>query len=98
MNRCRHCSNEAEWRYKEGWGVLACASWFAGRCDGPPLHVTPPVFGDVRQNDSNWAQTRLRELWPLGKKDSVSSTKPVQELGEWAGPFEPPEGWLPWLN
>ena len=108
MNPCRHCSQEAEWRYKDGWGVLACASWFAGMCDGPPLHVTPPLSGDVRlrghgpdenQNDYNWVKMRLRALWTLGEEDNMSPAKRLQECaGEWVGPFEPPEGWEPWLN
>ena len=74
MKPCRHCQQKAEWRYKEGWGVLACADWFSGKCEGQPLEVTPPPVGDNRpigreiEEDgryANWVQTRLRELWPL---------------------------------
>ena len=108
MNPCRHCSQGAEWRYKDGWGVLACADWFAGACDGPPLDVAPPSLGDVRpqggggdedENENNWLKTRLRALWPLDEKENISTAKHLQECpGEWVGPLEPPKGWAPWLN
>ena len=48
MNACGHCKQEAEWRYKDGWGVLACADWFTGECAGQPLDVAPPSVGDGR--------------------------------------------------
>jgi hypothetical protein len=28
MKPCPACQQKAEWRYKEGWGALACADWF----------------------------------------------------------------------
>ncbi|MEP6960162.1 MAG: hypothetical protein ABI980_15655 [Nitrospirota bacterium] len=58
---------EAEWRYKEGWGVFACADWFIGKCEGQPLEVAPPsgrdMDGDAAYN--KWVKVRLRELWPI---------------------------------
>jgi len=57
-----------------GGGVLACADWFAGKCEGDPLEVAPSSVGDVRplslgteedERFSYWVGTRLRELWPL---------------------------------
>ena len=74
MNPCRHCQQEAEWRYKDGWGVLACADWFAGRCEGEPLEVTSPSVGNMSPvgpdfdedvKYTHWVNTRLRELWPV---------------------------------
>jgi hypothetical protein len=29
MKPCPGCQEKAEWRYKDGWGILACAGWFA---------------------------------------------------------------------
>ncbi len=40
------CDQQAEWRFKDGWGVLARADWFSGTCDGEPLDVAPPSVGD----------------------------------------------------
>jgi hypothetical protein len=74
MNPCPACQQNAEWRYKEGWGALACADWFSGKCTGDPLQVAPPSVGDIRpfkleiEEDEryvHWVRTRLRELWPL---------------------------------
>lgn len=74
MKACRQCKEKAEWRYKDGWGVLACAEWFTGKCEGQPLDVAPPSVGvmhprgrglDEDENYSKWVNTRLRELWPL---------------------------------
>lgn len=74
MKPCLHCKQEAEWRYQDGWGVLSCAEWFAEKCEGHPLDVTPPSVGNLRPmghdfdedvNYNNWLHTRLRELWPL---------------------------------
>ncbi len=74
MQPCSTCKQQAEWRYKEGWGALACADWFAGMCAGDPLEIAPPSVGDVRplrleiEEDAryaHWVRTRLRELWPL---------------------------------
>jgi hypothetical protein len=48
MRPCSVCKQQAEWRYKEGWGALACADWFAGTCEGDPLEIAPPSVGDVR--------------------------------------------------
>jgi hypothetical protein len=48
MQPCSSCKQQAEWRYKEGWGALACADWFAGTCEGEPLEIAPPSVGDVR--------------------------------------------------
>jgi hypothetical protein len=42
LKPCHQCKQKAEWRYKEGWGVLACADWFIGKCEGQPLEVAPP--------------------------------------------------------
>ena len=74
MKACSHCQQQAEWRYKDGWGVLACADWFTGKCEGLPLDVAPPSVVDTRprgrgfneeENFNTWVKTRLRELWPL---------------------------------
>ena len=73
MKACGHCKEKAEWRFKDGWGVLACADLFAGKCAGEPLDVTPPTVGacprrrgfDEDENYNNWVKTRLREVWPL---------------------------------
>ena len=48
MKPCPACQQKPEWRYNEGWGALACADWFAGRCEGDTLEVAPPSVGDVR--------------------------------------------------
>ena len=29
VKACGHCKEKAEWRFKTGWGALACADWFA---------------------------------------------------------------------
>lgn len=74
MTACGHCKETAEWRFKDGWGALACADWFAEKCAGQPLDVAPPSVGDFRsrgrgfnedENYNNWVKTRLREVWPL---------------------------------
>ena len=74
MKACLHCKEKAEWRYKDGWGVLACAEWFTGKCEGEPLDVSPPTVGDLRprgrgldedENYNKWVKTRVREVWPL---------------------------------
>jgi hypothetical protein len=73
MSACDHCQGKAEWRYKDGWGVFACAEWFAGKCEGPPLDVAPPSLGDhppkgrgLEEDEeyNHWVTTRLREIWP----------------------------------
>ena len=67
MKPCRHCQQEAEWRYNEGWGVFACTDWFSGKCEGEPLEIAPPSGRNVDESESyrNWVKARLRELWPL---------------------------------
>ena len=74
MKACVHCKEKAEWRYKKGWGVLACAEWFTGKCEGLPLDVAPPWMGAVRpkgrgfdedEQYNHWVKTRIREVWPL---------------------------------
>ena len=74
MKPCRLCQQEAEWRFKEGWGVLACADWFAGKCEGAPLDITPPSVGNTGEKGPRlpddvklyeWMKKRIRELWPL---------------------------------
>jgi hypothetical protein len=74
MKPCPACQQKAEWRYKEGWGALACADWFVGNCEGDPLKVAPPSMRDVRplsleieedEHYAHWVRTRLRELWAL---------------------------------
>lgn len=40
------CDQQAEWRFKDRWGVLARADWFSGTCEGEPLDVAPPSVGD----------------------------------------------------
>ncbi len=74
MQPCSTCKQQAEWRYKEGWGALACADWFAGTCEGDPLEIATPSVGEVRllsleteedKRYTHWVRTRLRELWPL---------------------------------
>lgn len=74
MNACTHCTQLAEWRYKDGWGVLACADWFSDKYEGVPLDVTSPLAADTSRRgrdfdgDANfmqWMNTRLRRLWPL---------------------------------
>jgi YesN/AraC family two-component response regulator len=69
MKPCPHCQQKAVWRYKEGWGVLACADWFSGKCEGAPLDVSAPSGRDVNDSVtySNWVKMRLRQLWPLEK-------------------------------
>lgn len=55
-------------------GVLACAEWLTGKCEGQPLDVAPPSVGDLRpkrrgvdedEKYNNWVNARLREVWPL---------------------------------
>ena len=74
MKACGHCTRLAEWRYKDSWGVLACADWFSGRCEGEPLDITPPSVGNMRETGRKmeedeilaaWMKKRIRELWPL---------------------------------
>jgi hypothetical protein len=74
MKACGHCEERAEWRFKDGWGVLACAEWFTGKCEAEPLDVTPPSKGNLRpkgrgldedEKYNNWVKTRMREIWPL---------------------------------
>ena len=74
MKECGYCKEKAEWRFENGWGALACADWFAGKCAGQPLDVAPPFVGDFRprwdgfgedERYNNWVKTRLREVWPL---------------------------------
>ena len=73
MKACSQCTQKAEWRYKDGWGALACAEWFAGTCEGQPRDVAPPSsvvdlcpegrrLGEDEQYN-HWVQTRLREVW-----------------------------------
>jgi len=73
---CLVCKQEAEWKYKNGWGILACAGWFAGSCDGHPLGVIFPSVGDVRRPGdvadvnatyADWLTKRIRALWPPEK-------------------------------
>jgi hypothetical protein len=73
MKACRQCDQQAEWRFKDGWGVLACADWFSGTCEGEPLDVAPPSVGDrplkgrgfdEDERYNQWVRTRLREVWP----------------------------------
>jgi len=73
MNACRQCDQHAEWRFKDGWGVFACADWFAGTCEGEPHDVAPPAEGnrplqgrglDEDEPYNQWVRTRLREVWP----------------------------------
>jgi hypothetical protein len=73
MKACRHCTQQAEWRFKDGWGVLARADWFSGTCEGEPLDVDPPSVGVLRpkgrgldedEGYNQWVRTRLREVWP----------------------------------
>jgi hypothetical protein len=74
MKACGHCKQEAGWRYKDGWGVLACADWFSGKCEGEPLDITPPSVGNTGERGQRladdlkfykWMNKRIRELWPL---------------------------------
>jgi len=73
MKACRQCDQYAEWRFKDGWGVLACADWFAGTCEGEPLDVAPPSVGDrplrgrgldEYERYTHWVRTQLKEVWP----------------------------------
>jgi hypothetical protein len=74
MKACLHCKGKAEWRYKDGWGVLACAEWFMGTCEGQPLDVVRLSVGDLRpqgrgldedEQYNHWVKTWVREVWPL---------------------------------
>ena len=73
MKACGHCTRLAEWRYKDGWGVLACPGWFTGACKGPSLgvifppteNIRPLVYGEEAAEYAKWLNKRLRELWPL---------------------------------
>jgi len=74
MKPCPVCQGKVVWQYQLGWGVLACADWFAGTCKGDPLEIAPPSVGDVRplrlgieedEGYAHWVRMRLRELWPL---------------------------------
>ena len=67
MKSCPQCQQNAEWRYKQGWSVLACADWFSGKCEGEPLDVSAPSGRDVNESVtySDWVKMRLRQLWPL---------------------------------
>jgi hypothetical protein len=76
MKLCPACLHNAEWRYTVGWGVLACADWFAGTCEGDPVEIAPPSMGgcppsklETEQDEryAHWVQTRLSELWPLAR-------------------------------
>lgn len=73
MRACLHCEEKAEWRFKDGWGALACAEWFTGKCEGQPLDVALPSVRDLRPSRrgldedeyyNQWVETRLREVWP----------------------------------
>jgi hypothetical protein len=71
MKACRQCEQQAEWRFKDGWGVLACADWFSGTCEGEPLDVAVPLEGTLKgrgldedERYNHWVRTRLREVWP----------------------------------
>jgi hypothetical protein len=69
MKACGHCKERAERRFKDGWGVLACADWFSGTCEGEPLDVSPPDSEgrdlDEDEQRSHWVKMRLREVWPM---------------------------------
>ena len=74
MKACGYCKERAEWRYKDGWGVLACADWFTGTCEGDPLDVALPSLTNARpkgrglnedERYNKWVRTRIREIWPL---------------------------------
>ena len=74
MTACTHCREAAEWKHKDGWGILACDGWFSGTCGGPPLGVIFPATGNIRplggHGDGGAAHAkrikrRLRELWPM---------------------------------
>ena len=74
MKGCGHCKEKAEWRYKDGWGVLACAEWFTGKCEGDPLGIASPSVTDTcpkgrgldeDEKYNKWVRTRLREIWPM---------------------------------
>jgi hypothetical protein len=73
---CQVCIQESEWRYKNGWGVLACADWFAGLCEGKPLGIIFPYLinlarpedvVDVNAAYADWLTQRVRALWPPEK-------------------------------
>lgn len=75
LKECGYCKEKAEWRFKNGWGALACAGWFAGQCAGEPLDMAQPIMPtkgprkrslDKEDNYNEWVKKRLREFWPLG--------------------------------
>ncbi|MEO7864018.1 MAG: hypothetical protein ABIU05_27020 [Nitrospirales bacterium] len=47
MNACEHCKEKAEWRFKDGWGALACADWFTGVALAKWLWVIAGRLGGV---------------------------------------------------
>ena len=36
MKVCEYCKHEVQWRYKDGWGIMACSGWFIGKDEGHP--------------------------------------------------------------
>ena len=75
MKRCEHCRQELEWRYKDGWRVMACPGWFTGSCEGQPQGVIFPA-GTIRLREdeehaqayARWLNACLRAVWPLETK------------------------------
>ena len=51
VKACRQCQQEAEWRYKDGWGVLACADWFSGTYWFKRDPTSKAIMVDVRVTD-----------------------------------------------
>ena len=65
MKACGHCKERVEWRFKDGWGVLACADWFSATCEGAPLAVELPSQEEL-PNEHGLTKMSNRAIWSRG--------------------------------
>ena len=79
MKACGHCKQKAEWRYKDGWGVFACAEWFTGKCEGLPLDVAPPSVGDLRPKGRGFDEDEKYSAQRIGIIDMQAAGLPQSQ-------------------